>query len=380
MFSRRLRWPLERNEYSRLLAARRTAGLEILDLTESNPTRAGIAYPPAILSALGDPRGLTYEPDPWGLPHARAAVAALEGTAPGRVMLTASTSESYAYLFKLLCNPGDRVLVPRPSYPLFEFLARLENVEVAPYSLRYRERWEMDFDSLRERLTPRTRAILLVNPNNPTGSYVRPGEIEQLGRLCSQHDLAVVSDEVFHAYAIGGAARTAWEPVAAAALVVRLNGLSKLAGLPQMKAGWMVLDGPPELLREASDRLELIADTYLSVSTPVQHALPQLLRLGDDTRRRILDRVRENLRFLRGVCRPLPVEGGWYAILQLPEGLDEHALVLDLLGQDGVLTQPGYFYDFETDGFLVLSLLTQPAEFREGIARLLRRLSRMRPA
>ncbi|MCC6345027.1 MAG: pyridoxal phosphate-dependent aminotransferase [Bryobacterales bacterium] len=380
MFSRRLRWPLERNEYSKLLAARRAAGLEILDLTQSNPTRAGIAYPPAILAALGDPRGLTYEPDPWGLPHARVAVAALEGTVPGRVMLTASTSESYAYLFKLLCNPGDRVLVPRPSYPLFEFLARLENVEVAPYSLRYRERWEMDFDSLRQRLTPRTRAILLVNPNNPTGSYARPEEIAQLGRLCAGHGLALVSDEVFHGYAIAGPVSTDWGPVASAALVARLNGLSKMTGLPQMKVGWMALDGPPELLREAGERLELIADTYLSVSTPVQHALPELLRLGAVTRSRILDRVRENLRFLRGVCRPLPVEGGWYAILQLPQNVDEHAFVLDLLDLDGVLTQPGYFYDFETDGFLVLSLLTQPAEFREGIARLLRRLSPMRPA
>ncbi|MCC6366154.1 MAG: pyridoxal phosphate-dependent aminotransferase [Bryobacterales bacterium] len=380
MFSRRIRWSLEQNEYSKLLHAKRAGGAALLDLTESNPTQAGIAYPAAILSALGDVRGLIYEPNPWGLPHAREAVAAVEKAPAERVMLTASTSESYGYLFKLLCNPGDRVLIPRPSYPLFEFLARLENVEVVHYSLRYHRQWEIDFDSLRERVTPRTRAILLVNPNNPTGSYIRPAEVAQLGRLCAQHSLAVVSDEVFHEYPLDSPVHTDWGPAAEGTLVVRLNGLSKMAGLPQMKAGWMILDGPPKICREAGERLELIADTYLSVSTPVQHALPELLRLGDGVRRQILERLRGNLHWLRSMCGPLPVEGGWYAILQLPEGFDEHAFVLDLLDQDEVLVQPGYFYDFEVEGFLVLSLLAKPEEFREGVERLLRRISRMRPA
>jgi aspartate/methionine/tyrosine aminotransferase len=380
VFSRRIRWSLEQNEYSKLLQAKRASGVPLLDLTESNPTQAGIAYPAEILPALTSPRGLVYEPNPWGLPHAREAVASLEGVPADRVMLTASTSESYGYLFKLLCNPGDRVLVPRPSYPLFEFLARLENVEVVPYSLRYRGHWEMDFDSLREGVTPRTRAILLVNPNNPTGSYVRPEEVEQLGRLCAQHDLALVSDEVFHEYPLEGAVHTDWAPAAEGTLVVRLNGLSKMAGLPQMKAGWMMLDGPPKLCREAAERLELIADTYLSVSTPVQHALPELLRLGDGVRRQILERVRGNLHWLRTVCDPLTVEGGWYAVLPLPHSFDEHAFVLELLDQDGVLVQPGYFYDFESEGFLVLSLLAKPEEFRAGVERLLRRISRTHPA
>lgn len=373
MFSRRIAWSLEPNENSLLLQARRASSARILDLTESNPTRAGLHYPPEILNAFCDPRSLYYEPAPWGLDTARQAVAREHRVDVDRVMITAGTSESYGYLFKLLCNPGDRVLTPRPSYPLFEFLAKLESVDVAQYSLRYDGAWHIDFASLEGQITPRTRAILLVNPNNPTGSYVTPREIEQLARICATHKLSLVSDEVFFGYPFGAMPHCDWSPVAEHSLVFQLNGLSKMAGLPQMKAGWILLDGPAALRAEASERLELIADTFLSVSTPVQHALPALLRHGTVVREQIQQRTRENLAWLASVAYPLNAQGGWYAILRLPPGVDEQQLALGLLRDHGVLVQPGFFYDFEDDGYVVLSLLTKPGEFREGVESLLHR-------
>lgn len=371
MFSKRIGWSLETNAYSRLLRAKRQAGCHILDLTESNPTRAGLTYPGGIVESLAAPGALLYEPNPWGLLSARQAVAKLHGVAAESVMLTASTSESYGYLFKLLCDPGDRVLVPQPSYPLFEFLAKMEGVEIDPYLLRYDGQWRMDFDSIRAALTPRTRAILLVNPNNPTCSYVSQEEINKLGEF----GLPVVSDEVFHPYVLEGEEpRPDWSAVTSRTLLFRLSGLSKLAGLPQMKAGWILLDGPGEAMPELRERLELIADTYLSVSSPVQHALPELLRLGAEVQEQIRTRTRANLTWLQERAAPLRASAGWYAILCLPEHIEEYEFVLTLLELDDVLVQPGFFYDFPDSGWVVLSLLTPEADFREGVTRLLRRV------
>ncbi|MGD0200857.1 MAG: pyridoxal phosphate-dependent aminotransferase [Bryobacteraceae bacterium] len=385
MFSSRLDWDLRPNRISALIEAKRTAGAELLDLTESNPTRAGIAYPAEeILAALADPRSLVYEPSPAGLREPRAAVAAYCAArgqeAPAeRILLTSSTSEAYALLFKLLCDPGDEVLAPRPSYPLFEFLARLESVRVAQYSLRYHGRWEIDLDALERALTGRTRAVVVVNPNNPTGSFLKRRELARLAELCAARGVAIISDEVFSDYAFGAdAERVVSLAGVEAALTFCLGGLSKAAGLPQMKLGWIIAGGPAELRARALERLELIADTYLSVATPIQHAAARLLAAGESVQAQIAARTRGNLDWLRGAVSGsaidvLDVEGGWYAILRVPRTRSEEEWALELLAGDGVLVQPGFFYDFEAEAFLVVSLLTRPETFREGIRRLLAR-------
>ncbi len=376
MFSRRIPWELEPNEYSQLLERKRSSGARLLDLTESNPTRAGFLYPPEIAEALADPRSLLYEPSPLGTMPAREAVAREMHVPVDRVVITASTSESYSYLFKLLCDPGDNVLTPQPSYPLFEFLATLESVQLVPYWLRYGRRWEIDFDWLESAITERTRAILLVNPNNPTGSFVSREEVSRLAAICRKHQLALVSDEVFTCYPLGMHVPVNWSEVEADSLVFRLDGLSKRAGLPQMKAGWMVIGGPAHARARAMERIELIADTFLSVSTPVQNALPKLLELGAGIRRQIQDRTAANLRTLKENAKPLPVEGGWSAILPLPPHMDEAEFVIRLLEQDNVQLQPGFFYDFETDGHAVLSLLPPETVFQEGVQHIVQAYSR----
>jgi alanine-synthesizing transaminase len=381
MFSSRLQWSLEPNPITRLLREKRDAGSAILDLTESNPTRAGIEYPSGeILAALADERSLRYDPDPAGIAEARAAVAEYYGGSvdPGRILLTASTSEAYSYLFKLLADAGDEILVPRPSYPLFEFLAALESVRVAQYPLAYHEGWGIDFEELRARIGYRTRAIVVVNPNNPTGSFLKTHEIDQLVELAARHDLALISDEVFADYAFGEDSSCVPSLTGVTgALTFSLSGLSKVAALPQMKLGWIVTSGPAELRASAFERLELIADTFLSVNTPVQHAAARLLALRGEIQRRILDRVSRNLDFLRERLRANPawrmldLEGGWYATLQAPRVRTEEEWVLDLLRDDDVLTQPGFFFDFASEAFLVVGLLTAPPVFEEGIRRML---------
>ena len=381
MFSSRFPWDLQPNRVTRALEARRRTGVRILDLTESNPTHAALSYPPEILAAFADPRILRYDPAPAGMPSARAAVSAYyarRGLAvdPDRILLTASTSEAYGYLFKLLTEPGDSVLVPRPSYPLFEFLARMESVEVRPYSLAYHGRWSIDLDSLAAAVTPRTRAIVLVNPNNPTGSYVKAPELEALVRLASDRGLALISDEVFSDYALtGDPARAATLAQVEGCLAFSMSGLSKIAGLPQMKLGWMVVAGPGELRRAASERLEWIADTYLSVNTPVQCAAGPLLESGETVGRQIRARTAENLAVAHSLLDASPatmlhLEGGWYLTLQVPRVRSEEDWVVELLERADVLVQPGFFYDFESEAYLVLSLLTGPAVFREGLERL----------
>jgi aspartate/methionine/tyrosine aminotransferase len=386
LFSSRLSWDLRPNRLSELLEAKRRSGGGILDLTESNPTRAGFDYPAEeIAQALADPSSLLYEPSPAGLPRAREAVAAYyakhgKSVEPDHILLTASTSEAYSYLFKLLAGPGDEVLVPRPSYPLFEFLAHLELVRIVHYPLAYHGQWEMDLDALASAVTERTRAVVLVNPNNPTGSFLKRDELERLAEVCARSDLAIISDEVFSDYGFGPDARRVETLVDLERVpAFCLGGLSKAAGLPQMKLGWIALAGPRAWRETARERLEWIADTYLSVGTPVQHALARLLSLGAEVRKQIISRTRSNLEFLRAAVhgtslRVLDVEGGWYAILEVPRTRSEEEWCEELLHRDSVLVQPGFLYDFESEAFLVVSLLTQVDAFREGMERLVGRV------
>jgi aspartate/methionine/tyrosine aminotransferase len=382
MFSERSRCGSGPNRLGLALEAARIRGQALIDLTESNPTRASIPYAHAeILSALSDPRGLGYSPEPLGLESARDAVAATLGShaarlGAGRVVLTASTSEAYAHLFKLLCDPGDEVLIPAPSYPLFEYLARFENVVAVPYRLVYDGAWHIDVDSLRRARSERTRALVIVTPNNPTGSFVSRDELAVLSDL----GIPIVSDEVFSSYAFDDDPRrieTALE--ATDALVFALGGLSKLAALPQLKLGWMVVGGPDRLARPALERLELVADAYLSVSTPVQLALPRLLETRGVAEGAIHERIVRNWRALgaridgTAVTR-LHAAGGWYAVLRLPTALPEEEWALELLTRDSVSVHPGYFYDFSQEPFVVVSLLTAPDAFDAGIGRIVERV------
>ena len=359
-FSGRLPHDLHPNALTELLREKRQAGARVLDLTESNPTHAGIEYPAGFLASLGSEAALRYEPEPFGLRAARETIGREYGAEVDRVVMTASTSEAYSWLFKLLCDPGDEVLVPRPSYPLFDYLAALESVNVRHYGLFYDHGWFIDFHTIERAINERTRAIVLVNPNNPTGHFLRRHELEQL----TAFGLPVISDEVFRDYQLNAASDSVLTLQGCAdILVFALNGLSKTVGLPQMKLAWIIANGPAKVVREALERLEIIADTYLSVGTPVQCALPSLLDLRRPVQGQILERLRGNLAVLQGAA--LEVEAGWYAIVPMEEGAE-----LRLLRDHDVLVQPGYFYDFENPKYMVLSLLTAPAVFREGVARL----------
>jgi aspartate/methionine/tyrosine aminotransferase len=385
MFSSRFHWDFRTNRLTHALEARRRDGARILDLTESNPTHAGLEYPPEIVRAFDDPRMLVYEPSPAGAAEPRQAVASYyeargQRVETGRILLTASTSEAYAWLFKLLSDAGDHVLVPRPSYPLFEFLANLESVEVRQYPLAYHGGWAIDLEALAAAVSDRTRAVVLVNPNNPTGSYVKREELQALSRLCAQRRIALISDEVFSDYALGespDAERVATLVGVEECLAFSMSGLSKVAGLPQMKLGWIVTSGPAGLRTEAIEKLEWIADTYLSVSTPVACAAARLLVSGELVQRQIRHRTAANLAVAKellagSAAGVLAVEGGWYITVRMPRIRGEEDWAIHLLSQEGVLTQPGFFYDFESEAFLVVSLLTAPEVFREGIARLRR--------
>ncbi len=355
-YSHRLPHESSLNPISRLLAQKRAAGVPILDLTESNPTHAGIEYPDGFLSALADERAIRYEPEPFGLLSARELIAREYSAPVERVVLTASTSEAYSWLFKLLCDPGCEVLVPRPSYPLFEYLAALESVVVRRYGLFYDHGWFIDFHTIVRAINERTRAIVLVNPNNPTGHFIRRHEVEELTGLCARHDIAIISDEVFGDYAFNAAPDSVLTLRGIADFT--LNGLSKAVGLPQMKLAWMIAKDP--VATDLPSQLEIIADTYLSVGTPVQLALPALLALRRPVQKQIMDRVRGNLARLD---RALHVEAGWYAIVPV---MDEEETVARLLEERNVLVQPGYFYDFERSGYIVVSLLTKPEVFAQA--------------
>jgi len=362
---------MEPNALTLLLEAKRRAGEPVLDLTESNPTRAGVEYPAGFLSALADPAAAVYEPEPFGLPAARELIA-VEYDAGGveNVAMTASTSEAYSWLFKLLCDPGDEVLIPRPSYPLFDYLAALESISVRHYGLFYDHgAWCIDFHTIERALHGRTRAVVVVNPNNPTGHFIAKHELRELRALCADRGVAMISDEVFRDYPIAPRAESALTLGGSdSALTFTLHGLSKAVGLPQMKLAWMVVSGERALVNAAMRRLEMIADTYLSAATPVQCALHSLLALRRPIQTQIVARLKENLQYLRSSgLRVLEVEAGWYATVTSGRGDDFAEL---LLRSQNVLAQPGYFYDFEDSGSLVLSLLTRPEVFREGISRL----------
>jgi aspartate/methionine/tyrosine aminotransferase len=361
----------------------RAAGEPLIDLTLSNPTAAGIEYPADLLARLGSSEGLRYEPSPLGLAPAREAVSQATGVPPDRIVLTASTSDAYSMLFKLLCDPGDDVLVPRPGYPLFELLAPLDAIRAMPYMLDAHGDWAVDPASVAASITPRSRAILVVNPNNPTGSYVRRRDLDALAALAAERGIAIVGDEVFFDFPFGpngdvpqGAVRVVDQR---AALGFSLGGLSKSAGLPQLKLGWMALSGPERLVSEALERLELICDTYLPVATPVQLAAPELIAAGRTIRDRIRDRIRRNHERLVADVSRCPsirvprVEGGWYAILQVPAVRSEEELALELLECDRVVVHPGYFFDFPREAFLVVSLLPQEGAFAEGVKRIVAR-------
>ena len=390
MFSRRLPWPAKENRLSALLRDRRRSGSALLDLTESNPTRVGLAHPDAeIAAALSAGAPGAYAPEARGLEAARREVAQFcarrgQAASPDRMVLTASTSEAYALLFKMLGDPGDRILVPQPSYPLFDYLAALESVRCEPCPMAFDGGFAFDPKALERALEADdpcpVRAVVVVSPNNPTGTILDTGDRRALDRLCAARPVAVIDDAVFRDYRFEPGAAIS-DPGVPASLTFTLGGLSKACGLPQMKLGWILVDGPPLLVSEALERLELIADSYLSVGSPVQHAAGALLSIGEGISRQILDRVRgnrEGLReLLRGTssCRLLPADGGWCAVLQVPAVQPEEELVLALLGDDDVLVHPGYFFDFPREAFLVLSLLPEPALFREAVTRILRHVA-----
>jgi len=410
MFSQRTGWKLAQNRLTEALDDVRRNGARILDLTRSNPTRVGLQYDaPAILNALASPEALDYDPQPKGLRAAREAVAAYYRSDhycdldPERIVLTTSTSEGYSFVFRLLANPGDELLVPKPSYPLFEFLADLQDVKLVPYPLIYDHGWQFDFHSLERAVSARTRAAVVVHPNNPTGSYVKPAELRELNALCRKHELCLIADEVFLHYGLDGArglkpasllgsngaagSRALSKPVHASftanaeVLTFTLSGLSKVSALPQIKVAWVAASGPPDKVVAAMARLDIIADTYLSMNAPVQWAVPKLLEQRHSIQRQLQARVQANLAELdrqlaaQQNCERLCVEGGWYAVLRVPVTRSDEELCIELLRRESVLVHPGHFYDFPSDGYLVLSLIGPEEEFREGIERVLRMIN-----
>ena len=360
----------------------RAAGRLLLDLSASNPTTVLSSYPhSAIAEAYGAMPTFAYRPDPAGMLSARVAVAGsyqVRGchVHPEQVLLTASTSEAYGLLFKLLCDPGDEILVPVPSYPLFDYLAALESVRTVPYHLRFDGGWFVDLDDIAQRVSARTRALVVVSPHNPTGSFLKTGEARRLLEWAQSRSLPVIADEVFLDYRFSSDAEIAVTLAAfPEAVSFCLNGLSKTAGMPQLKLGWIVVNGPEPQRQLALERLELLLDTYLSVSTPVQACLPQLLAIGDGIRGELQASILQNLpaaneEFRESPVTPLPVEGGWSLLLRLPHIMSEEAWITGLLQQQSVLVQPGYFFDMPSEPFLVLSLITPPAIFREGLRRI----------
>jgi len=385
MFSHRTNWHLATNDLTRVLKEVRSSGEQIFDLTVSNPTEAGVRHDAeTVLGALVNPEATHYDPQPRGLLEARNAVCHYYREAhrvfdldPERLILTTSTSEAYSYVFRLLCNPGDEILVPKPSYPLFEFLADLCDVKLVPYPLIYDHGWQVDFDSLYKAATPQTRAVIIVHPNNPTGSYASNSEIAALNDFCRDYNTALIVDEVFLDYPHDGESRPSFASNTQT-LTFTLSGISKISALPQMKLAWVITTGPDQIVADASARLEIIADTFLSMNAPVQLAAPVFLDLRKKIQPILLDRLRANLADLDGqlahypACRRLLVDGGWYAILRVPVVGTDEDLAIRLVRHTQVSVHPGHFYDFPAEGHLVLSLITEPSMFHEGVSRLLK--------
>jgi alanine-synthesizing transaminase len=381
LFADRTNWNLEPNRLSVALARHRSAGKPLIDLTASNPTECGFTYDrEKILSALANPQSLSYEPEPKGLLAAREAVVGYyadrgERVAASDMLLTTSTSEAYSFVFRILCNPGDEVLIPTPSYPLFDLLADIQDVRLMRYPLIYDHGWQIDFHALEAALTTRTRAIIVVHPNNPTGHFTKPDERSRLNRICAGRQIAIIADEVFLDFALSTKHHLSWA-ANSDALTFTMSGLSKMCGLPQMKVAWLAVSGPRDLKMQALDRLEVIADTYLSMNAPIQHAIPQFLEQRREFQRQLMSRVRGSLGELdrqlaaQKACSRLEIEGGWYAVLRVPATRTDEEVALDLIEKKGVYVHPGHFYDFPTDGYLIVSLISPEQEFAEGIKRL----------
>lgn len=377
-FSARTGWDLSETELTRAVRERRAVGLPLIDLTASNPTRCGFEYDRAgILAALARPEAMVYSPDPRGMTAAREAVcgyyrergAEIE---PEQVFLTPSTSEAYSYLLRLLCDPGDEVLIAQPSYPLFDFLAQIESVRLTPFALFYDHGWHLDTEALRKAITPRTRAVAVVHPNNPTGHFTKAAERRELERICAEHGLALIVDEVFLDYDLSGRPEPSFACGQHNALTFALSGLSKIAALPQMKAAWIAAFGPEPELRQALERLEVIADTFLSMNAPVQCALPTWLAEREGIQRQIGERLRWNLEALDGevagtAVSRLEVEAGWYAVLRVPALEQDEDLAVRLVREHGVEVHPGHFFGFGDSGWLVVSLLALEEDFRYGV-------------
>lgn len=386
MFARRTNWNLETNRLSAALAVHRASGKRLLDLTISNPTECGFQYnEKAIREALSSAGVMTYEPNPKGLPSARAGVAQYYAgrrirIAAEDIFLTASTSEAYSFVFRLLCDPDAEILVPSPSYPLFDFLADIHDVRLVRYALIHEAGWQIDFAELERAITKRTRGIIVVHPNNPTGNYVKPAEMERLNQICAARELALIADEVFFDFPVEHEKPRSSFAANSHSLTFSMGGLSKTCGLPQMKLAWLALSGPERLKVQAAERLEVIMDTFLPVSTPVQLALPALLAQRFSFQEQLMKRLRYNMeemdRQLAPIqsCSRLKIEGGWYAVLRIPELRDDDEFAVRLLETHGVYTHPGHFYDFAEQNYLVLSLLAPEKDFADGLSRLLNHL------
>jgi alanine-synthesizing transaminase len=382
VFADRTNWNLQANPLSEALARHRAAGKPLLELTASNPTECGFDYDSrAILQALANPASLAYDPDPRGLLGARQAIAAYYAargvSVPAdSIFLTTGTSEAYSFVFRTLCNPGDEILIPEPSYPLFAFLADIQDVKLVRYPLDYDYGWQINFHALRLGISPRTRGVIVVHPNNPTGHFTRPHELEKLNEICSSRNLAIIADEVFLDFTLQEQAPFSFARNPAS-LTFTMSGLSKISGLPQMKAAWLITSGPELLQAQALARLEVIADTYLSMNAPVQLAIPVLLDQRHSFQTQLLARVRKNLAELdrelatQKSCARLVVEGGWYAVLRVPATRSDEELAIELLAQKNVYVHPGHFYDFPSEGFLIVSLITREEEFAAGVKLLL---------
>jgi alanine-synthesizing transaminase len=383
----RTNWNLSANRLSQALAAHRASGKPLLDLTVSNPTQCGFTYDEqTVLRALANPAALRYKPDPRGMHSARAAVAGYyakrdEQVPLDNIFLNTSTSEAYSFAFQLLCNPGDEVLMPAPGYPLFDFLADLHDVKLVRYSLLYDHGWQIDFHALHSAITARSRAIVVVNPNNPTGHYLKKSELQQLNEICAARGIALIADEVFLDFSVGTSAPPSLVRNEGA-LTFTTSGISKICGLPQMKAAWLIISGPAVLKSEATSRLEVIADTYLSMNAPVQLAMPVLLEQRQEFQRQLLSRVKANLAeldrqiALQDACLRLEIEGGWYSVIRLPASVDDEEFALHLLQKNHVHVHPGHFYDFAARNYAVLSLITPEETFANGVALLISEASR----
>lgn len=383
MFSQRTNWDLKTNRFTATLERLQREKRPLLDLTASNPTTCGLGYDERlVLEPLAETAGMRYSPEARGLRSAREAVASYYAELPKPaevhaedVFLTTSTSEGYSYAFRLLCDPGDEVLIPRPGYPLFDLLATIQDVKLVHYPLLYDHGWQIDPYALEAAVTPRTRAVVMVHPNNPTGSFASGGEREWLSELCARREMGLIVDEVFLDYSFGVPGRSFADNDVC--LTMTLSGLSKVCGLPQMKVAWMAVNGPAAVKGTATERLEIIADTYLSLNTLMQAALPKLLASRTGFQEQLRARLAENLRVLDARLASAPqiqrmeVQGGWYATLRVPAVQSDEDLAVRLMEQQGVVVHPGHFFDFAGEGYLVVSLMTPEVEFQDGIGRVI---------